>query len=194
MLKELIKEVDFYQLLGLKNILSFVIERTEDVCGKELGVQEDISDFVRQKSETKKEIIFENKKLDNLSFTNISFKHNVSFKRCSILKAIFISCKFAGSIKVVLERCSLAAAMFNSCSISENCDVTFKKSYLIGCSFTSSSFDQTDLRNCDSKNIANIIKKISIKKVIFNQARYINGTCFDRAQIKTMIKQMFNLE
>ena len=53
MLKELIKEVDFYQLLGLKSILSFVIERTEDVCGKELGVQKDISDFVNS-SETKK--------------------------------------------------------------------------------------------------------------------------------------------
>ena len=90
MLKELIKQADFYQLLGLKNIFSFVIERTEDVCEKELGVQEGISDFVSS-SKTKKEIIFENKKLDKLSFTNILFKHNVSFKRCSILKAIFIS-------------------------------------------------------------------------------------------------------
>ena len=119
----------FYQLLGLQSILSFVIERTEDVCGKELGVQKDISDFVNS-SETKK-IIFENKNLDNLSFTNISFKHNISFKRCSILKAIFISCKFLGSIKIVLERCSLAATMFSSYFFSENCDVTFKSQVLL---------------------------------------------------------------
>ena len=189
----MIKEADFYQLLGLKNILSFILERTGDVCENELGVQEDIGDFVNS-SETKKEIIFENKKLDNLSFTNISFKHNVSNKRCSMLKAIFISCKFVGSIKVVFERCSLAAAMFNSCPFSGNCDVTFRKSDLIGCSFTSSSFYQTDLRNGDLKNIPNIIKKISKKKLTFNQARYVDGACFDREQIKTMIKQMYNLE
>ena len=29
---------------------------------------------------------------------------------------------------------------------------------------------------------------------MFNQARYIDGACFYRAQIKTMIKQMYNLE
>ena len=132
-LKELMKEADFYQLLGLKSILSFAIERTENVCKKELVVQEDISDFLNL-SETKKEIIFENKKLDNLNFTNISFKHNASFKTCSMLKAIFTSCKFVGSIRVVFERCSLAGAMFNSCSFSVNCDVTFRKSDLIGCS------------------------------------------------------------
>ena len=47
------KEADFYQLLSLKNILSFGIGRTEDVCEKELVVQEDKSDFVSL-SETKK--------------------------------------------------------------------------------------------------------------------------------------------
>ena len=198
-LKELIKEADFYQLLGMKSILSFGIERTEDPCEKELVVPEDISDLVNS-NETKKEITFENKKLDNLNFANISFKHNVSFKRCSMLKAIFTSCKFVGSIEVVFEKCSLAGAMFNSCSFSGNCNVTFRKSDLIGCSFSNSgfeasliSFDQTDLRNCDLKNIPNIIKKIREKKVTFNQARYIDGACFDREQIKTMIKQMYSL-
>ena len=198
-LKELIKEADFYQLLGMKSILSFGIERAEDPCEKELVVPEDISDLVNS-NETKKEIIFENKKLDNLNFANISFKHNVSFKRCSMLKAIFTSCKFVGSIEVVFEKCSLAGAMFNSCSFSGNCNVTFRKSDLIGCSFSNSgleasviSFDQTDLRNCDLKNIPNIIKKIREKKVTFNQARYIDGACFDREQIKTMIKQMYSL-
>ena len=198
-LKELIKEADFYQLLGMKSILSFGIERTEDPCEKELVVPEDISDLVNS-NETKKEITFENKKLDNLNFTNISFKHNVSFKRCSMLKAIFTSCKFVGSIEVVFEKCSLAGAMFNSCSFSGNCNVTFRKSDLIGCNFSNSgfeasiiSFDQTDLRNCDLKNIPNIIKKIREKKVTFNQARYIDGACFDREQIKTMIKQMYSL-
>ena len=111
-----------------------------------------------------------------------------------MLKAIFISCKFVGSIKFVFERCSLVAAMFNSCPFSGNCNVTFRKSDLIGCSFTSSSFYQTDLRNGDLKNIPNIIKKISKKKLTFNQARYVDGACFDREQIKTMIKQMYNLE
>ena len=198
-LKELIKEADFYQLLGMKSILSFGIERAEDPCEKELVVPEDISDLVNS-NETKKEIIFENKKLDNLNFANISFKHNVSFKRCSMLKAIFTSCKFVGSIEVVFEKCSLAGAMFNSCSFSGNCNVTFRKSDLIGCNFSNSgfeasiiSFDQTDLRNCDLKNIPNIIKKIREKKVTFNQARYIDGACFDREQIKTMIKQMYSL-
>ena len=198
-LKELIKEADFHQLLGMKSILSFGIERTEDPCEKELVVPEDISDLVNS-NETKKEITFENKKLDNLNFANISFKHNVSFKRCSMLKAIFTSCKFVGSIEVVFEKCSLAGAMFNSCSFSGNCNVTFRKSDLIGCSFSNSgleasviSFDQTDLRNCDLKNIPNIIKKIREKKVTFNQARYIDGACFDREQIKTMIKQMYSL-
>ena len=198
-LKELIKEADFYQLLGMKSILSFGIERTGDPCEKELVVPEDISDLVNS-NETKKEITFENKKRDNLNFTNISFKHNVSFKRCSMLKAIFTSCKFVGSIEVVFEKCSLAGAMFNSCSFSGNCNVTFRKSDLIGCSFSNSgfeasiiSFDQTDLRNCDLKNIPNIIKKIREKKVTFNQARYIDGACFDREQIKTMIKQMYSL-
>ena len=194
------KEADFYQLLGLKSILSFGIEKTENVCEKELVVQEDISDFLNL-NETKKEIIFENKKLDNLNFTNISFKHNTSFKRCSMLKAIFTSCQFVGSIKVVFERCSLAGAMFNSCSFSGNCDVTSTKSDLIGCSFSSSrfeaskiSFDQTDLRNCNLKNIPNMVKKIREKKVTFNQARYIDGACFDREQIKTMNGQMYSLE
>ena len=198
-LKELIKEADFYQLLGMKSILSFGIERTEDPCEKELVVPEDISDLVNS-NETKKEITFENKKLDNLNFANISFKHNVSFKRCGMLKAIFTSCKFVGSIEVVFEKCSLAGAMFNSCSFSGNCNVTFRKSDLIGCSFSNSGFeasvirfDQTDLRNCDLKNIPNIIKKIREKKVTFNQARYIDGACFDREQIKTMIKQMYSL-
>ena len=54
-LKELMKEADFYQLLGLKSILSFGIEKTEDVCEKELVVQEDISDFVNS-SETKNKL------------------------------------------------------------------------------------------------------------------------------------------
>ena len=106
-----------------------------------------------------------------------------------MLKAIFTSCKFVGSIKVVFERCSLAGAMFNSCFFSGNCDVTFRKSDLIGCSFSSSSFeaskisfDQTDLRNCDLKKIPNIIKKIREKKVTFNQARYTDGACFDKEQ------------
>ena len=199
MLKELIKEADFYQLLGMKSILSFGIERTGDPCEKELVVPEDMSDLVNS-NETKKEITFENKKLDNLNFTNISFKHNVSFKRCSMLKAIFTSCKFVGSIEVVFEKRSLAGAMFNSCSFSGNCTVTFRKSDLIGCSFSNSgfeasliSFDQTDMRNCDLKNIPNIIKKIREKKVTFNQARYIDEACFDREQIKTMIKQMYSL-
>ena len=52
-LNELMKEADFYQLLSLKNILSFGIGRTEDVCEKELVVQEDKSDFLSL-SETKK--------------------------------------------------------------------------------------------------------------------------------------------
>ena len=199
-LKELIKGADFFQLLGLKSILLFGIERSKDVSEKELVVQEDINVFVTS-NEIKKEMLFKNKKLDNLNFTNISFKHNISFKRCSMLKAIFTSCKFVGSIKVVFERCSLARAIFNSCSFSGNCDVTFRKSDLIECSFCNSnfdaskiSFDQTDLRNCDLKSIPSIIKKIREKKVTFNQARYIDGACFDREQIKTMIKQMYNLE
>ena len=172
-LNELMKEADFYQLLRLKSILSFGIEKTENVCEKELVVQEDISDFLNL-NETKKEIIFKNKKLDNLNFTNISFKHNTSFKRCSMLKAIFTSCKFVGSIKVAFERCSLAGAMSNSCSFSGNYDVTFRKSDLIGCSFSSSSFEASKIR--------------------LDQARYTDEACFDREQIKTMIKQMYSLE
>ena len=198
-LKELMKEADFYQLLGLKSILSFGIERIEDVCEKELVMQEDINDFVNS-GETKKEVIFENKKLDNLSFTGVSFKHNVSFKRCSMLKVVFTNCTFVGSIKVVFENCSLAGASFDCCSFSGSCDVTFRKSDLIGSSFCSSNFDaarisfnQTDLRNCDMTSIPDIIKKIRGKKVTFNQAKYIDGACFDREQIKTMVKQMYNL-
>ena len=198
-LKELMKEADFYQLLGLKSILSFGIERIEDVCEKELVMQEDINDFVNS-GETKKEVIFENKKLDNLSFTGVSFKHNVSFKRCSMLKVVFTNCTFVGSIKVVFENCSLAGASFDCCSFNGSCDVTFRKSDLIGSSFCSSNFDaarisfnQTDLRNCDMTSIPDIIKKIRGKKVTFNQAKYIDGACFDREQIKTMVKQMYNL-
>ena len=198
-LKELMKEADFYQLLGLKSILSFGIERIEDVCEKELVMQEDINDFVNS-GETKKEVIFENKKLDNLSFTSVSFKHNVSFKKCSMLKVVFTNCTFVGSIKVVFENCSLAGASFDCCSFVGSCDVTFRKSDLIGSSFCSSNFDaarisfnQTDLRNCDMTSIPDIIKKIRGKKVTFNQAKYIDGACFDREQIKTMVKQMYNL-
>ena len=171
------KEADFYQLQGMKSILSFGTERTEDACEKELVVPEDIRDFLIS-NETTKEIIFRNKKLDNLNFTNISFKHSVSFKRCSMLKAIFTSCKSVGSIEVVFEIFSLAEAMFNSCSFSGNCNVNFRKSDFIECSFSNSnfeafiiSFDQTDLINSDLKNIPNIIKKIREKKVTFNQAK-----------------------
>ena len=198
-LKELMKEADFYQLLGLKSILSFGIERIEDVCEKELVMQEDISDFVNS-GETKKEVIFQNKKLDDLSFTGVSFKHNVSFKRCSMLKVVFTSCTFVGSIKIAFEKCSLAGASFDCCSFSGSCDVTFWKSDLIGSSFCSCNFDaarisfnQTDLRNCNMTNIPDIIRKVREKKVTFNQARYIDGACFDREQIKIMIKQMYNL-
>ena len=116
-----------------------------------------------------------------------------------MLKVVFTNCTFVGSIKVVFEKCSLAGASFDCCWFSGSCDVTFWKSDLIGSSFCSCNFDatrisfnQTDLRNCNMTNIPDI-RKIREKKVTFNQARYIDGACFDREQIKIMIKQMYNL-
>ena len=132
--KRLIKEAEYYQLEGMKNILAFKSNevRVDDDCKQEIveiienvvqrkdhirnvlnySEKRNVNDgqllsgsdlcsyygfqhcsyhncVVEKKYKTNKDEVFRNKRWDGVKFDHVVFKHNITFKNCSFLKAIF---------------------------------------------------------------------------------------------------------
>ena len=103
------KEADFYQLRGLKKILSTATEKRLPVS------QQWINEFFQSDDDkvwrSKHSLNFQNLNLDGLSFSKMSFDHNVTFRNSSLVGANFQDCSYKAGVKIDL-----------SCANVKNCD------------------------------------------------------------------------
>ena len=135
--KRLIKEAEYYQLAGMKNIPAFKLNEVRVEGGCKQDVVEIIENFIQRKEhirnvlnnrekgnvndcqllsgsdlcsyygfqhcschncivekkyKTNKDEVFRNKRWDGVKFDHVVFKHNITFKNCSVLKANFFHC------------------------------------------------------------------------------------------------------
>ena len=132
------KEADFYQLRGLKKILSTATEKRPPVS------QQWINEFFQSDDDkvwrSKHSLNFQNLNLDGLSFSKMRFDHNVTFRNSSLVGANFQACSYKAGVKIDL-----------SCANVKNCDF---RSFITKSSFYNSKhyqdsvcYDFTKIKN-----------------------------------------------
>ena len=157
--KRLIKEAEYYQLEGMKNILAFksnevrvdgdckqeIVEIIENVVQRKEHIRNvlnysekrnvndgqllsgsDLCSYygfqhcsyhncvVEKKYKTNKDEVFRNKRWDGVKFDHVVFKHNITFKNCSFLKAIFFHCEFTSNAVISFHECDLFDTDFST--------------------------------------------------------------------------------
>ena len=100
-LLKLQKEADFYQLRGLKKILSTATEKGLPVSQQWINEFFDSGDIGVWSS--KHCLNFQNLNLDGLSFSKMSFDHNVTFRNSSLVGVDFQDCSFKAGVKIDLS-------------------------------------------------------------------------------------------
>ena len=131
-LLKLQKEADFYQLRGLKDILSTTIEKKMPVSQQWINEFFESDDTQTWKS--KHSLNFQNLNLDNLSFSGMCFYHNTTFRNSSLVGANFRGCSFKSDVKIDF-----------SCANVKDCD--FQHFISMRSSSSCRRFDFTKTRN-----------------------------------------------
>ena len=146
------KEADFYQLHGLKKILSTATEKRPPVS------QQWINEFFQSDDDkvwrSKHSLNFQNLNLDGLSFSKMRFDHNVTFRNSSLVGANFQACSRKAGVKIDL-----------SCANVKNCDF---RSFITKSLFCNSKYyqdsvcyDFTEIKNiADAYFDVDVLKKI----------------------------------
>ena len=169
-LKELAKEADYYQLLGLKGIIATHTVTPANI--KKIVIQDDLKECRVEATgngrfDTVKEIYLDNAILNDLTFQYTNFKHFADFTNSSLVGTSFYGCYFMENVDICFDNADV-----------ENCNFEW-------CGGASSEDGTLDYNK--------FIEMIKNKTITFKHTRNIDKALFDNKKIKRIIKRMYKL-
>ena len=215
--KRLIKEAEYYQLEGMKNILAFKSNEKEvdDDCKQEVV---EIIENVIQKKEHIRNFLNCSEKGNKVGFeqlqqSDIATKRHYQFccRRdiCCMLSEtkkpqIFRNKRWDGvkfdhvvfRHNYTFKNCSFLKANFFKCKFTESTVISFLDCDLVDVDFTTTSFlgkiqfDGSDIRYTKFSNHDHINKDIKNGKVTFYNVYYVDNAIFDHDSTKIIIELM----
>ena len=141
-LVELRREVDFYNLLELKDLI--------DICLKRYQTSFSEWFFSYFKQENSKPVSYKSikdadfRKFDftKCQFKNVTFLHEANFKEANLSGAEFDSCNFCHSLS--FKNALLGNAKFCNCTFTKDAVVSFDEADLHGCTFHACTSSESD--------------------------------------------------
>ena len=218
--KRLIKEAEYYQLEGMKNILAFKSNEKEvdDDCKQE--VVEIIQNVIQKKEHIKKILNFSEKvnkgEFEHLQKSDISFsnmyRQYCCKNTCCIMDGtksaqIFINKRWDG-VKIdhvsfnhnfTFKNCSFLKANFFKCTFEKDTVISFLNCDLLDTDFSTTSFsgkihfDGSDIRYTNFSNHSDISTDIKNGKITFYNVSYVDNAIFDSDLTKIVIELMNRL-
>ena len=215
--KRLIKEAEYYQLEGMKNILAFKpssLEK-EDDCDCKFEIIEIIENVIQNK-EAIRNVLSESKSIER----NTAIEGNLaSVEHLKRQKSgdIHLGYHYRTTIPMTFEnkiwdgknlintyfehnfafkQCSFVNVKFDYSEFRKNTNVCFHQCDLINTSFCNVRFDGTihfdgsDLRCSNFSNISDLLDKIQNGTVTFSRVKYVDTANFSNKAINTVIKLM----
>ena len=214
--KRLIKEAEYYQLEGMKNILAFKsssAEKEDDYdCKAEII---EIIENVIQNKEAIRNALDESKSIERTAPTEGNLATIEDLRRQTILDTDRISHIYLTTMSVTLEnkifdgkdlskthfkhvvtfkQCSFVNVSFNYSQFKKHTTVSFHQCDLINASFRGALFDGTihfdgsDLRCTNFTYIKDLLDKIENGTVTFSRVKYVDTANFTNEATKTIIK------
>ena len=135
-LQELRREVDFYNLLDLKDLIDVSLKRFPSNFSEWISSYFDKRTFNPVSYESKKYVVFRKFNGCHCKFENVIFSHKANFERANLIKTKFHGCKFLQDI--TFRGACLENAEFYNCDFADNVKITFDEANLYKCSFTCS--------------------------------------------------------
>ena len=218
--KKLIKEAEYYQLEGMKNILAFKsssVEKEDDYdCKAEII---EIIENVIQNKEAIRNVLVESKRkintsiegnlvsVEDLKRTSAQIRNDLGIYYSTTMPIKFKNKIWDGNDfgkthfehSVTFKQCSFVNVKFNSCEFKKKVVVSFHQCDLMNTSFCGAKFDGTihfdgsDLRCTDFGNNNDLLlAKIQNGSVTFNGVKYIDTANFHNKASNMVIKLMNN--
>ena len=111
-LSDLFKEVNYYQLTALQNIIK---PKKTAVCQGDIDVLIKSHLGSGSHKSTKQNITFSNCILDNLRFNNVTFYHSLDLYDCTLENTMFSNCTFNASCQHSFDLSNLNGCKFEQC-------------------------------------------------------------------------------
>ena len=210
--KMLIREADYYQLEGMRNILAFKsnsVNKENDCKAEIIGIVENVI----QNKEAIRNILDESKsnvgnvpsEADLASLKDLRRECMVPGYFKTIKPMAFENKRWDGQDfsktsfehSVTFKQCSFVNANFSDCRFNSNAIVSFYRCDLINTSFTGArfsggkmQFDESDIRFAIFHKIDQITNKIQNGTVKFNKVKYVDAADFGNEAISAVIKLM----
>ena len=211
--KMLIREADYYQLEGMRNILAFKsnsVNKENDCKAEIIGIVENVI----QNKEAIRNFLDESKSNQGNVPSEANLASFKDFKRLSLATGYFKTAEpiafenkrwddedFSSTLfehSVTFKQCSFVNANFNQCQFKLNAIVSFYRCDLINTSFTGAwfsghgkvQFDESDIRSAKFNNIHDLTDKIQNGVITFNKVKYVDAADFGNEAINAVIKLM----
>ena len=213
--KRLIKEAEYYQLEGMKNILAFKSNSVDkrDDCDCKVEIIEIIENVIQNKEAIRNALdenmsIKRNPPLEG----NLASGEDLKLLReqsiswgvhyCTTIPMTFENKVWDGTDltrthfkhRVTFKQCSFVNVKFDFCQFRKNVVVSFHQCDLMNTSFKQAQFDGTihfdgsDLRCTNFESIDGLLDKIQNGTVTFRRVKYIDTANFHNKAINTVIK------
>ena len=215
--KRLIKEAEYYQLEGMKNILAFQSNENglERDCKQE--VVEIIEKVIQNKEYIRNVLDYSEKRneggfqhlgeSDVCTFDEVSmcWSCSKSARKYSTKSVQIFEKKRWDDVKfnhvtfardITFKNCSFLKANFFHCRFTSDAVITFHDCDLLDTDFSTAiflgkiHFDGSDIRYTNFSNYTNIDKDIKNEKITFYNVCYADNAIFDRDSTKIIIELM----
>ena len=197
-LHELRREVNFYNLLGLKDLIDVSLK------GFQTRFSEWFYRYFQQRVqyhgkpdsyESKRYISFRRFNGYNCKFKNAIFAHKANFGSANLIGAKFDNCKFCQDIS--FKDASLVNAEFHDCEFVNDIKITFDEANLRKCKFTCNSYGSKDKYEFNLQRIRSDYHNISmisfahcIEKMSFCNAKNVDQALFPEVE-QELIEKIF---
>ena len=217
--KKLIREAEYYQLEGMKNILTFKLKsvKKQDDGDCKADIVEIVENVIQNKEAIRN--VLDNSKTikrntpieGNLASVKNLRLQATSGKFSFLLYCTTVPMTFKNKIwdgedlththfahSITFRQCSFVNARFSYCKFKKNAVISFYQCDLINTSFNSAEFegtthfDESDLRCTDFGSKNDILDKIQNGTMTFRRVKYIDSANFHNKAINSVIKLMNN--
>ena len=115
LLSDLLAEVNYYQLQGLKEIIKPNSKKPCEITTKE-EIFESL-EITHQCRQTSKDLSFRKSILDDVCFDNIKIRHSLDFSDASLVNTTFNDCYFFRNCQYSFDRTDLRGLEFENCYV-----------------------------------------------------------------------------
>ena len=183
-LLELRREVDFYNLLELKDLIDICLKRHQTIFSEWFFSYFKQDNSKQGSYKSIKNADFRKFDFTNCQFKNVFFLHEANFEGANLSGATFDNCKFCHSLS--FKNALLENAEFCNCKFVNDAVVNFDEADLNGCTFLNndsacSSYNQ-DIFGGSSRD--NSSSCVYIEKMSFCNARNIDKAHFPEGTLE----------